>query len=129
MTDIQPWHYSRDNLVSLARSLVDDGSFSEPDAVVDYFEKPWHWDEAWSEFALNESDPYQEKAYTLPGNPRSFEWDTAYDALQADLAEYPLHYIDGNAYVYGKVHGIDTGGVRVVARRSYHEGLAYWAAS
>ena len=129
MTDIQPWHYSRDNLVSLARSLVDDGSFSEPDAVVDYFEKPWHWDEAWLEYQLKESDPYSERSYLLPGNPRSAEWDAAWDALQADLNDYPLHHVEGNAYVYGKWQGIDTGSAMVRARRSYHEGLAYWAAS
>lgn len=61
------WHETHGNLYALAHWLTEHGLFTTAEDVLDYLEKPWHWDDEWAAFV---------EGGLPPGiGPEREEWD------------------------------------------------------
>lgn len=57
---LTPWYEDHDEVLALARHLIDDGSLPTPAAVLAFFEKPWKWEpeyQLWYATARPQGDP------------------------------------------------------------------------
>ena len=60
---IKQWWQNDENVLSLARWMIENEFFSNYDTredalkmLVDFFEKPWHWTDEWVIYQKDESD-------------------------------------------------------------------------
>lgn len=48
----EAWYTSHTNLVELATWLNDEEGFHKPMDVIDFFEKPWHYQDEWERYTV-----------------------------------------------------------------------------